>query len=67
MATIHITDLEESVELDRDAMQEIIGGRGPQQWRTLGIGGATPLGTPRSAKGSFSGKQASPFLAKSRR
>ena len=26
MAKIHLTDLEESVELDRDAMQEIIGG-----------------------------------------
>jgi hypothetical protein len=64
MATIHVKDLEQSVELDRKAMTEVIGGRGPKQQYTLGTGIAGQAGMSRSATGSFRGQSTSLYKKK---
>lgn len=57
MANIQIKDLKVDVELDRKAMGKIIGGRGPDHHRILGIGVATKTAMKRFATGAFCGKQ----------
>ena len=64
MAILKIKDLEQSVELDRQAMIEIIGGRGPKQQHTLGIGTAGQAGIARSAASSFRGNRTSLYRKK---
>ncbi len=58
MAKIRINDLDESVELDRKAMAEIIGGRSARQYYSLGIGTAAQAGATSSTPGPFRGKGA---------
>jgi hypothetical protein len=56
MASIRITDLDDDIELDRAAMQEIIGGRGPQQRHRLGLASQSGLVLRSPHKQLFSRK-----------
>jgi hypothetical protein len=54
MAKLLIKDLKEDVELDREAMASIMGGRGPAHRRVAGIGTAAIAGSRPLLTGTFS-------------